>query len=487
MKYKIWSVLAVLAAFLAAVGASSLSTEHPTGRVHQHLESRGPDAGCTCDGSTLCTHLPLVMLDTGGAAIPGEPILAEDGSTLGFTTAEDGESMISARVSVMDSAERNNHPDDAPALESSMQIRVRGNSSRFFEKKSYLLRLTDTDGTYRNEKMMGMDTHYEWALYGPYLDKSLIRNYMFYNLAGELMDYAPNVRFCEVILNGEYQGLYVMAETITSGKNSRLNLSPPLSGTDRTGFVVRVDRGSEAPLKNIETFTQYTYRSLRQMDIQYPRSGDLTPELAASIAQEVSDFEKTLYSYDYDTDDYGYWHDIDVDAFVDYFILNEFTVNYDAGYFSTYLYKDIGGKYTPVVWDFNSACDNYQEAQMVMDELQMVDSPCYFMLTKDEYFTGKVLRRYEELRRGILSDESLDRYIDETLAYLGPAIDRNFAVWSDSMTEHLLMPEYRDIHSHAEAVEQLRDFLHARGAWLDEHLETIQQYSHESKVKKFNH
>ena len=49
-----------------------------------------------------------------------------------------------------------------------------------------------------------------------------------------------------------------------------------------------------------------------------------------------------------------------MDSFVDYFILNEFTQNYDAGYLSTYLYKDIGGKYRMVIWDFNSACNNYQ-------------------------------------------------------------------------------------------------------------------------------
>ena len=84
-----------------------------------------------------------------------------------------------------------------------MLIRVRGNSSRYFDKKNYLIRLTDDTGKYENHEVMGMEPHYEWALHGPYLDKSLIRNYMWYNIAGEMMDYAPNVRFCEVIVNGE--------------------------------------------------------------------------------------------------------------------------------------------------------------------------------------------------------------------------------------------------------------------------------------------
>lgn len=88
-----------------------------------------------------------------------------------------------------------------------------------FDKKGYLLRTTKDDGiTNRDVEMLGMDAHHEWALHGPYLDKTLIRNYMWYNIAGEIMDYAPNARFCEVIINGEYQGLYLMVETITSGE-----------------------------------------------------------------------------------------------------------------------------------------------------------------------------------------------------------------------------------------------------------------------------
>ena len=104
-----------------------------------------------------------------------------------------------------------------------------------------------------------MDAHYEWALYGPYLDKTLIRNYMWYNIAGEMMDYAPNVRFCEVILNGEYQGLYVMTETITNGVDCRVNVSEPVDNTTATGYVLRLDRGSENEMKNLDNFTYYAY------------------------------------------------------------------------------------------------------------------------------------------------------------------------------------------------------------------------------------
>lgn len=360
MKYRAAGVLAMVLMLLAVFFATAAEGDNTANRVHQHLTARQPDAGCDCDGSELCTHLPLVLIDTGGIEIPGEPITDESNHEIGFTSTEQGEVMLTAKISVISGNDQNHHPSDEPDLESEMLIRIRGNSSRHFDKKSYLIRLIEENGDYRNEEVMEMPPHYEWALHGPFLDKSLIRNYMWYNITGEFMDYAPNVRFCEVILNGEYQGLYVMTETLTNGEDCRINVSEPIEGTDQTGYLLRLDRGSETPIKNIKTFSNYSYRNMQKFDIKYPRSGDLTPELTAAITQEFSDFEKSLYSYDYDTDDFGYYYDIDVQSFIDYFIINEFTTNYDAGWLSTYLYRDIGGKYKMVIWDFNSACDNYE-------------------------------------------------------------------------------------------------------------------------------
>ena len=487
MKYRVIGIIAVLFMLAAAFAAAASDSENPDKRIHQHQSARQPDEGCSCDGSELCTHLPLVMIETGGQEIPGEPIRDENHEEIGFTKTPEDEEMLSASISVMSDDAHNHHPSDEADLESNMLIRIRGNSSRYFDKKSYLIRLIDENGKYREEEMMGMAPHYEWALYGPYLDKSLIRNYMWYNIAGELMRYAPNVRFCEVMLNGEYQGLYVMVETITNGNDCRLNISEPVAGTNKTGYLLRMDRGSSTPIKNIETFTQYAYRNLQDLDIQYPRSGALTPELADAIAQDFSDFEKSLYSYDYDTDDYGYYYDINVSSFVDYFIINEFTANYDAGWLSTYIYRDIGGKYNMVIWDFNSACDNYTHSVIEPQHFELQYNVWYYMLMKDEYFTDHIMKRYRELRKSYLSDDYLDQYIDDTIAYLGDAVDRNFEVWGYTFDMDMLYPSERNSRSHEEAVSQLKDFIRERGEWMDEYIEVLQQYSHESKNKKFNH
>lgn len=492
MKYKLFAGAMAVVMLFCALAASAVEAQVGPYRVHQHQTARQPGAGCGCGGTELCTHLPLVVIDTGGEPIPGVPLNeSSSDADAGFTTTAEGDAMLSARVAILDDETRNHHPSDQPDLETDTLIRVRGNSSRYFDKKSYLLRFTGEKGEYADHQVMGMDAHYEWALYGPYLDKSLIRNYMWYNIAGEIMDYAPNVRFCEVILNGEYQGLYVMVETITNGTDCRVNVSEPIDNTNATGYVLRLDRGSENETKNLVNFTYYTYLFDRNyghcVNIQYPQSGSLTLELADAIEQEFSDFEKALYSFDYNTHDYGYQTYIDVDSFVDYFILNEFTQNYDAGYLSTYLYKDIGGKYRMVIWDFNSACNNYKD-NLDGTGFQMQNTTWQKMLTRDEDYDQRIIDRYRMWREGILSDEYLLNYIDEIVAYLGPAIDRNFEVWGYSFAEYLpLQPVSRNPDSFEKAIQDLKDFIQKRGAWMDEYIEVVQQYGHPSVVKKYNH
>lgn len=336
---------------------------------------------------------------------------------------------------------------------------------------------------------MGMDAHHEWALHGPFIDKTLIRNYMWYNIAGEIMDYAPNVRFCELMLNGEYQGVYVMTEMITAGEDgARLHLSVDKKDNTFSGYLLRLDRGSDTAIKNISTFSSYSRRSRQIINIEYPGVSNLTPALAESIRQDFSKFEKALYSYDFDNEDYGYKKYIDAESFADYFIINEFACNYDAGLFSTYIYKDIDGKYRMCIWDFNSACDNYQESAVLPDHFEMQNRLWYFMLMMDEDFTELIIKRYRELRKTYLSEEYLYGYIDGCNQYLGEAVGRNFSKWGYTFEPMYdpLTPAERNHHSYGEAVEQLKAFIKARGDWMDENIESLRQYSENSKIKKFD-
>ena len=499
MKYRILGIAATAVMLIAAMTFSGFSSDHQTQRVHQHLTARQPDAGCSCAGDELCTHLPLLIVDTAGVEIPGEP-LSSDGTPLdqtdmeyeytGVTLAADGSKTIVCSMAVIDNQNGNNHPSDDPAITSTARIRIRGNTSRLHDKKGYLIVTTEEDGlTNRDVELMGMDSHHEWALHGPYLDKSLIRNYMWYNIGGEIMDYAPNARFCEVILNGEYQGLYVAVETITNGDGSRLSMSLPESDSQSSiSYVIRLDRGSSTEIKNIETFSMYSLRTLNLIDIVYPGLSNLTEDRAAFIRQDFSDFEKSLYSYDYDTEPYAWWNQADLDSFAEYFLINEFTCNYDVGGRSTYMYKDVRGKYKMVIWDMNSSCDNFHNSYMEPQGFHLKGITWFTMLMRDETFVNRVIEIYRELRDTYLSDEYLTSYIDSVVEYLGPATERNFEVWGYTFEEYRpLDPDSRNPRTYEDAVEQLREFCLERGAWMDENVDTLLQFCHESRNKKYNH
>ena len=472
--------------------STGASTSNGTSVGASTSVSEGAGAGSGENGAenqAFSTHLPLVEIDTDGVTIPGKAIVNERGKVEGYTTAEGGAETIDGQMKIVDHGDTRNSEGDLPEIDTRIQINVRGRSSRMFDKSSYAIRLIDDEGANNPQPVMGMDTHHEWVLYGPYLDKTLIRNYMWYNIGGEIMEYAPNVRFCEVILNGTYQGLYVMTESLTAGKDgARLNLSVSVKDNTFTGYLLRLDEENKIPIKELDHFTYYAKRTILNLDVIYPGTQNLTQEMADEINRDFSAFEKALYSYDYDHEDDGYKKWIDTQSFLDYFLINEFLCNYDAGWLSTYIYKDLSGRFKMCLWDLNSACDNFQESQTDPMSFQTQNCLWYFMLMKDEDFTEALINRYWQLRETYFNEDYLNQYVDETVAFLGDAVRRNYEVWGYSFEEEydMLRPEERNPRDYQEAIAQLKEFFSARIAWMDENIDTLRQYSAESKVKKFN-
>lgn len=488
MKYKLICGVSCLVIVICSVLVLNVFRQETNKRYHQHRHIPQKEI-CTHGADVFCSHLPIVSINTQGQIIPGKAILDEYENIIGYSKAEDNTDEIVANICVVDNETQNNHLNSDASVASKIRIHVRGNSSRAFDKTGYAVKLITDDGENNPQQIMGMAAHHEWAMHGPFLDKTLIRNYMWYNIAGEIMDYAPNVRFCEVFLNGEYQGVYVMTETITAGEEgARLNMSVDKKDNTFSGYLLRLDRGASTAIKNINTFSSYTYRSKHQINIEYPGIKNLTPQIAEKIRQDFSLFEKSLYSFDFDNKEYGYRKHCDVDSFVDYFLINELTLNYDAGWLSTYIYKDIDKKYKMCIWDFNSACNNYQDSYIDPQGFDMPLTVWYRMIIKDSYFTDKLIARYYDLRKSYLSDEYLLDYIDECVAYLGPAIDRNYEKWGYSFEKEydMLRPTERNPRTYNQAVENMKQSIIIRTQWLDENIETLKQYSKNSKVKKFD-
>lgn len=478
---KIYTGLVVLLLLAALLLSRHIDPEKQRYQQHLSYNTQVEDTSLSIDEDTFSSHLPVVSIETGGVVIPGRP---EQGQHV----KDIENSFIQADMRIYDRKGELNKLSSQPVLESKINIRVRGNSSRTFDKVGYLFKFTDDAGMERKLEVMGIEKDSTWVLHGPYLDKTLMRNYMWYNLAGQIMEWAPDVRYCEVFLDHEYQGLYVMAEQISMGEG-RIEMTKYDGKSNISSYIVCADRESVNDVQYLDNFTSYALRINGKLEVKYPGASRITPELTEYISRDFSRFEKALYSFDYDTARYGYQNYIDVDSFVDYFIINEVTQNTDAGLYSTYFYKDVSGKLKMCVWDFNNCCDNYIEDQTPMAGFFMQNRPWYFMLCKDEAFMEKVITRYHQLRKGILSEEAVESYIAGVQSYLGPAIERNFEKWGYSFLpeKDLLYEDERKIGSYEAAVEQYETRLVRRMRWMDEHIEDLRSYSHESINKKFNH
>ena len=158
---------------------------------------------------------------------------------------------------------------------------------------------------------------------------------------------------------------------------------------------------------------------------------------------------------------------------MDYVILNEVFMNYDAGNLSTYVYKELGGKLQIAIWDYNNCLDNYQWFAQDFSEFCMTGNAWFSRLLEDRSFVEKVVSRYGKLREGVLSQEHIYERIAAYQAELGDAVGRNFAVWGYSFGLNLLTGENRDLESYEEAMEQLYTALDLRFEFLDSHMKDL--------------
>lgn len=499
MKYKWACVLIVVALVLLAYQVQGIEPER--NRYHQHLEA-AEKAPCTDHGEeTFCTHLPLMNIVTDGP-MPEPYVLDEAGNPARDAKGKRirSDEMVGATVQYFDNTTENNHLSDIPTLEERALIRIRGYTSREFDKSGYLLKFTQEDMvTKLDVSLSGMTADNNWSLHGPFWDKSLIRNYLCYNFSGEIMEYAPNVRFCEAFVNGEYVGVYLIVEKITFNENGRIDMTKTDPAFATTSYIVRADRGECDPRYALNTFGTYAYQTKAkdepqgQLEIMYPYE-TVTDEQHAYITEDLSRFEKALFSYDYNDRDLGYSRYIDVDSFVDYFLINEFTLNYDAMNFSTYLYKDVEDRLKLCVWDFNSAFDYYRVSYVSPATFELQYCMWYKFLFKDEAFVDKVIERYLELREDIFNEEYLFAYIDDTVEYLGPAIERNYEKWGYSFQStyqgknyDFLKPTERNVRTYDQAIQQIKDCITQRIDHMDHNLERLYSLSHESVNKQFIH
>lgn len=177
------------------------------------------------------SNLPILIIDTQDQFIPDEP-------------------KIVATIKIIDNGtSKRNKITDAPAYAGKIGIEQRGATSRiFFPKKPYGFELRDTSGLKGvSASILGLPSEEDWVLNATYNDKTLIREVLTYDLYRNFNPYyTPRYKFCEVTLNGQYYGIYILFEKIKRGKN-RVDISKlepkDSTGNDLTGgYILKVDK-----------------------------------------------------------------------------------------------------------------------------------------------------------------------------------------------------------------------------------------------------
>lgn len=368
---------------------------------------------------------------------------------------------------------------DTPTYTSYAEINYRGNSSYLFEKKQYRIEFKkNIDGTETADiSVFGMPESSDWILNGPFLDRSLMRNYLGYSISNSLLRWAPRTEYCELFVDDEYMGLYLMVEAITND-DGRLNLNDfsLISGT--CSYVIRMDR-TGTTTNPIMTYGILNGKLRNEVSINYPTLSNITSLQQEYILNDLNNFEKALYSDYFDDPENGYQKYIDLDSFIDYFIINEFMIVIDAGNLSTYIYKDLNSKYYITAWDFNNSYDNIQWDVKSFDEFYLVYNNLFDRLVQDRYFVDRVIMRYYELRKSILSTQNLHNMIDENYIYIEDAAERNFEVWAYTLKINMLEMDngkVRDPKSFDEAIDMLKDAIDTRSKFLDKNIDKLYEF-----------
>ena len=426
-------------------------------------------------GQSLTTsNLPILKINTQGKTIPDEPkVLAN------MELIHNG------------NGNTNNVNDPANIYNGLAGIELRGSSSKdLFPKKPYGLETwADESGKSVKISPLGLPEESDWVLNTSYNDKTFLRDVLTYDLVNKMGHYATRTRYCEMILNNNYEGLYILMEKIKKDKN-RVDIST-LKATDNTGddvtggYILKIDKTSGAtskswtntnvtPFGNSKTFFQ----------VEYPKFADITTQQFDYIKNYINAFETALLASDFDSP-VAKWREMcDIDTFIDYFLITEFVKNVDGYRLSTYFYKEKNTKGGKIkmgpAWDYNLAFGNadyydgyktsgwqYKINDIAIPQGDIFPAPFWWQrLVQDSEFRAKAANRWVELRKSVFKTENINTWIDSTALNLQPALKRNFSRWPNVMGKYV-WPNYYIGSTYQNEVDWLKDWIRTRTSWLD--------------------
>jgi spore coat protein CotH len=348
-------------------------------------------------------------------------------------------------------------------------IEIRGSSSQALDKKAYGFETRKADGSNNNVSLMGMPSENDWILNGLAYDPSCLHDYLAYKFFRDMGNYGARTVFCEVFINNEYRGLYLLQEKIKEDGN-RVNITemtnadnaaPNLTG----GYIIKADKttGGDPVAFVMEGNNRSGYSESIDFVHDTPEPSLITSQQKTYIESVFRKLETATNNNNSSLSD-GYPSIIDVPAFVDYMLVNEIGSCVDAYKISTYFHQDrIGKLRAGPVWDFNygfGLVGGGVDGRSGTTEWQFhngnQEGPKFFYkLFQNDTYRCYMSRRWNELTQSgmPLNIDVIKNHITSMQTFLAPAVARDEAKW-------------HRIGDFANNIAFLKTFITDRSTWI---------------------
>lgn len=345
----------------------------------------------SCDkespSSKIIDYLPIDDSEYSYAGIPRIVIETEDHREI-----KDRETEIPAKLQIWG--------EKAPESEiMELTIKGRGNSTWGKPKKPYTIKFDE------KQSLLGMPEAKKWVLLANYLDRTLIRNSVAFEIAKKTnLEWTPSGKFAEVFLNGKFLGNYFICEKIQINKN-RLNIN-------KDSYLLEFDANYD------EEFKFRT--SINDLPVNIKNPDVLSEKQLTYITTYIDTIECILYGEckDLTIEDY-----IDFQSFADFLIVFELSENSEPLHpKSVFMYKDTGLLKAGPVWDFDWG--TFTERKV--NGWRINRALWYSALLRNQPFRKSVQDNWAQYKNDL---EQIPQFIDSLADYIKESNDRNIALW----------------------------------------------------------
>lgn len=345
------------------------------------------------------------------------------------------------------------------------EVRCRGNYTYYgpgVERKSFRLRFEEKE----DPLGLGQGGSRNWVLLANWCDRSMLRNYVAFAMAKKLnVGFSSDAAFVEVYVNGDYRGVYLLCEHPSrNGRRIDIDEQPDVLDSD---YLIELDmRADETGAEGIDYFVSDGKLYVVKNDEIHPGALDFLADFFDGMNDAIAGGDRErIERY------------IDVESFVDMYILQEYTMNYDVGWASLYFVKEASGKLKLTFpWDFDLAFGNYSALGNAKWDVLYAggdkyahkpnSSPMFRGLMDCDWFAELVEARWGEIG-AVLRDVALYEIAAIRAVYTDEIL-RNYEKYPTLGTDFVPLPRaIARLTDYDDVADQLVEWVYKRWKWLD--------------------